>query len=149
MYRNHKKTIQDSLGTCELLGFDPILGELLSTATGLKVSLIYNAELNDALEDFRFEETGSGIGERIYNLARSFNIRGGFNKSNDIVPDRFFEETMNLGPNKNKKIDRDEFQKMLNEYYELSGWTEEGIPSKEKLQSLGLVEAIKDLYQKQ
>ena len=35
---------------------------------------------------------------------------------------------------------------MLDEYYELRGWTKNGIPSKEKLLELGLEGAAKSIY---
>ena len=36
--------------------------------------------------------------------------------------------------------------KLLNDYYRLRGWTDNGIPTKEKLQELCLDIVIKDLY---
>jgi aldehyde:ferredoxin oxidoreductase len=144
-YRMHKKIIQDSLGTCELCGFVPILGDLLKNATGWNVYLSYNSDLN-ALEDFRFQENDRGVGERVYNVARAFNIREGFGKQDDRLPDIFFEDAMTEGMVKGKVINRVEFEKMLHEYYEISGWTEEGIPTKEKLLELGLIDEAKDLY---
>jgi aldehyde:ferredoxin oxidoreductase len=35
-------------------------------------------------------------------------------------------------------IDRDKFEKMLDEYYEHHGWDNNGVPTKETLKSLGL-----------
>lgn len=36
--------------------------------------------------------------------------------------------------------------KLLNDYYRLRGWTDNGIPMKEKLQELGLDFIVEDLY---
>jgi aldehyde:ferredoxin oxidoreductase len=36
------------------------------------------------------------------------------------------------------KLTKEMFNKMLDEYYELRGWSLEGIPSKETLKRLGL-----------
>jgi aldehyde:ferredoxin oxidoreductase len=144
-YRMHKKIIQDSLGTCELLGFDPMLGKLLTDATGWNVYPSYNPIFN-TLEDFRYSEDDCGIGERIYNLARAFNVRNGFGKGDDILPERFFVETMTEGKVKGKLIDRADFEKMLSEYYEISGWTAEGVPTREKLLELNLIDVAKAIY---
>jgi len=42
------------------------------------------------------------------------------------------------GPSKGAFIDRNEFQKMLDEYYELHGWDKDGFPKKETLERLGI-----------
>ncbi|MHC1567652.1 MAG: aldehyde ferredoxin oxidoreductase family protein [Candidatus Syntropharchaeia archaeon] len=69
-------------------------------------------------------------GERIWNLERLFNIREGFGKKDDFLPERFFRE--------GKRIDKREFENTLSEYYRFRGWNEDGIPEKEKLKKLGL-----------
>jgi hypothetical protein len=35
-------------------------------------------------------------------------------------------------------LDRDEYEKMLNQYYSLRGWNSAGLPTAEKLNELGL-----------
>jgi aldehyde:ferredoxin oxidoreductase len=72
-------------------------------------------------------------GERIWNLEKLYNLREGFEKSSDTLPDRFFSEGL-----KGKRIDREEFLKTLEEYYRMRGWDENGIPSKQKLTQLGV-----------
>ncbi|HIE32053.1 MAG TPA: aldehyde ferredoxin oxidoreductase, partial [Methanosarcinales archaeon] len=47
-------------------------------------------------------------GERIWNLERVFNLRAGFTRADDTLPDRFFG---------NGGINRDEFKRALDEYY--------------------------------
>jgi aldehyde:ferredoxin oxidoreductase len=37
-----------------------------------------------------------------------------------------------------KKLDRDKFEKMLNEYDKLHGWDKNGVPTKETLKRLKL-----------
>lgn len=39
-------------------------------------------------------------GERIYNLEKLFNYREGFNRNDDVVPDRFFDEPLTVGEKK-------------------------------------------------
>ncbi|MBD3228352.1 MAG: hypothetical protein GF329_09205 [Candidatus Lokiarchaeota archaeon] len=78
------------------------------------------------------------IGERIHNLAKCFNIREGATRNDDYPPDRVFEEELKNEPNRGAIIDRNGFDKMLDEYYKNRGWTKDGIPSKAKLKELGL-----------
>jgi len=79
-------------------------------------------------------------GERIYTTERMFNLREGFSRKDDALPERYFKEPTPVGLPiaKGKKIDRDKFEKMLSEYYALHGWDENGLPKKETLEKLGL-----------
>ena len=94
-------------------------------------------------------ETYLRAGERIFNLEKCFNYREGFKRTDDSVPDRFFEEPFTYGPEKGAVLDRNEFEKMMDNYYLKRGWDPETTrPSKEKLISLGLEfawEEIKDM----
>jgi len=80
------------------------------------------------------------IGERIYTIERMFNIREGFTRKDDALPERYFKEPTPIGLPivKGKKIDKDKFEKMLDEYYALHGWDENGFPKKETLERLAL-----------
>jgi len=70
-------------------------------------------------------------GERIWNVERLYNVRDGFGKEDDFLPDRFFEEKVN-----GRVIDREEFLKTLDEYYRMRGWDENGVPREGKLERL-------------
>ena len=80
------------------------------------------------------------IGERIYTIERLFNNREGFSRKDDKLPERYFEEPTPIGlPRvKGRTINREKFEKMLDEYYALHGWDENGVPTKETLQKLGI-----------
>ena len=80
------------------------------------------------------------VGERIYTTERMFNLREGFSRKDDTLPERYFKEQTPTGLPiaKGKKIDKDKFEKMLNEYYALHGWNENGLPKRETLEKLGL-----------
>lgn len=106
----------DSLVLCMFSTFAMANGEfaaMLRTATGV----------NYSTEEFM------KCGERIWNLERMFNIRAGFSRNDDTLPERFFES---------EGINREEFEKALDEYYLLRGWDENGVPKQEKLMELGL-----------
>ena len=80
------------------------------------------------------------IGERIYTLERLFNLREGFTRKDDAISERYFKEPTPIGfPNvKGRTIDRNRFEKMLDEYYALHNWDSNGVPTKEALRHLGL-----------
>lgn len=80
------------------------------------------------------------IGERIYTIERMFNNREGFSRKDDTLPERYFEEATPLGLPRVKglKIDREKFEKMLDDYYALHGWDNNGVPTNEILQKLGI-----------
>lgn len=73
-------------------------------------------------------------GERIYNLTRLFNLREGVER--DTLPPRLLTEELPDGPGKGNKVPLAE---MLEEYYLIRGWDENGQPLREKLEQLGLV----------
>ena len=78
------------------------------------------------------------VGERHANMARIFNLREGLTAETDTLPDRFFQP-MEGGPLKGKKIDREQFSKALETYYEMMGWDPEtGVPKRGKLAELDL-----------
>jgi aldehyde:ferredoxin oxidoreductase len=60
-------------------------------------------------------------------------MRAGFNRSHDILPERFYNEPIEDGPAKGQTSRADE---MLNDYYKLRGWDEEGRPGNELSESL-------------
>jgi len=74
-------------------------------------------------------------GERIWNLERLFNLREGFSKADDTLPERLLKEPMPEGPNKGA-VHR--LGELLPEYYEIRGWDEDGVPKEEKKKELGL-----------
>lgn len=88
------------------------------------------------------------LGERIYNLERAFNCREGVTRQDDTLPLRVTQQPIPSGPSQGMYCPPEEFQALLDEYYSLRGWNANGIPTAEKLQDLGLEEALKDLYGK-
>jgi len=79
------------------------------------------------------------VAERAWNLTRLFNVREGFSRMNDTLPERLFTQGSTKGPSKDEVVDRASFEKMLDEYYDLVGWDKiTGIPKEEKLIELGL-----------
>lgn len=86
------------------------------------------------------------VGERINNLARAFNVREGFTRADDTLPDRLMDEPISGGVSKGHSITRDELTQMLDEYYMARGWNvETGAPTPEKLSELGLDYVVEQL----
>ena len=122
--------VSDSLGICRFqsvfssphgLGYHHF-SRLLELATGLH------------LTPTEIRRTG----ERIYTLERLMITGEGISRSEDTLPERYFEEPIPEGPSKGEVVSREEFSRMLDEYYRLHGWDEEGIPSKRTLRRLRL-----------
>lgn len=68
------------------------------------------------------------IGLNIMGTERLVNHRLGVRRTDDTLPDRWFEEPITVGAYKGEKIDRDEFDAMLSRFYEISELTDEGVP---------------------
>lgn len=83
-------------------------------------------------------------GERLYTLARMFNVRRGFDRKDDTLPARFMEEEVKGGNSAGQRITREELDTMLDEYYAVRGWDSRGIPTAETLQKLDLEFAVSD-----
>jgi aldehyde:ferredoxin oxidoreductase len=79
------------------------------------------------------------IGERIYNLERLINVRRGVRRKDEILPPRVVSEPIPDGPVKGRFCLPKDLDAMLDTYYELRGWTPEGIPTEGKLKELGLM----------
>ena len=84
------------------------------------------------------EEELLTVGERIWNLGRIFNVREGFSRKDDIPPPAIFDRPLPEGAAAGKNFTREEYDTALGEYYQLRGWTKDGIPTKKKLAALGL-----------
>lgn len=72
-------------------------------------------------------------GDRIFNMERLFLIRAGFTKEDDTLPYRMLHEPLPDGPGKGHVVELD---LMLPKFYELRGWDQNGIPTKETLNEL-------------
>ncbi len=78
------------------------------------------------------------IGERIYTLERMMLIEDGFSRQDDTLPKRYFNEPISEGPAQGNVILRKEFSEILDEYYRLHGWDENGVPKRNTLKRLGI-----------
>ena len=77
------------------------------------------------------------LGERIWNLEKLFNLKAGLTRADDALPEKCL--TPILGPtSQSATIEPEKFDAMLDEYYSLRGWDQEGVPTPQKLDELGI-----------
>jgi aldehyde:ferredoxin oxidoreductase len=67
-------------------------------------------------------------GERRNHLMRVYNLREGLTAADDTLPDRFFDEPVPSGPQAGRRLDREKFQEVIQLYYQMMGWDEQGCP---------------------
>ena len=84
------------------------------------------------------------VGERRLNMMRVFNAREGLDRKADRLPKKFFKALQGTGPTGGTAIDPEKFEEALDLYYQLMGWTPDGIPTRAKMVDLG-VEWVADL----
>ena len=85
------------------------------------------------------------VGERLTNVARVWNLRAGFTRADDTLPDRLLMEPLQTGASKGHRISPEDRDFMLDEYYHLHGWDARGVPTPERLKALGLESLAADL----
>jgi len=139
IYFERLNAVVDSLGIClfaenwkgpDLLGPD-IYARIVSAATG-------------------WEMSGKDLmltGERIHNVGKAFNtLHAGFDRTHDYPPKRLMKDPIKSGPRKGERLEKIEWDKMLDRYYQLHGWDKRtGRQSKSSLQNLQLEDMVDDL----
>ena len=78
------------------------------------------------------------IGERRLHLMRMYNYREGLTAADDVLPERFYSESISDGPRKGDMIDKESFDQSIGTFYEMMGWDVNGIPLKATLFDHGL-----------
>ncbi|MCB1879336.1 MAG: aldehyde ferredoxin oxidoreductase, partial [Gammaproteobacteria bacterium] len=66
---------------------------------------------------------------------RQFNLAAGFTGKDDTLPKRLLKDAAKTGPAQGRVNGLDQ---MLPEYYQLRGWDNAGVPTRETLSKLGL-----------
>jgi aldehyde:ferredoxin oxidoreductase len=101
------------------------------------------AELISCVTGMDIDEGGlTQIARRVVNLVRACNIRFGMTRKDDSIPKLFFERTPDPPL---QKLDPDTLSKHIDRFYEIKGWTPEGVPTRETLENLNLNDVLEDL----
>ena len=108
--------VVDSMVLCRFLCL-PTIGPVLWE----ELSAIYSATTGLEKRPEELRRTGALIND----VVRAFNVREGVRREDDTLPRRFFEH-----PIAGEVIDREGFERMLDEYYALRGWDSEGKPKR-------------------
>jgi aldehyde:ferredoxin oxidoreductase len=72
-------------------------------------------------------------GERINNLCRWFNVREGITRKDDYLPNRFSVEPLKKGQYDGAVLNKETFDTMLDNYYKVRKWDNNGIPAKDNM----------------
>ncbi|MCS7040793.1 MAG: aldehyde ferredoxin oxidoreductase C-terminal domain-containing protein, partial [Caldilineales bacterium] len=81
------------------------------------------------------------VGERAQTLSRLFNLREGFTATDDRLPRRVME-AFTEGPLAGVAIDEAAFHAARQYWYGLMGWTADGVPTRARLEALGLTDLL-------
>ncbi len=76
--------------------------------------------------------------ERVINLERLFNVREGVSRKDDVLPWRVMHEPIPDRPSAGMHCAPDDLSTMLDRCYALRGWDTDGVPTRERLNALGL-----------
>jgi aldehyde:ferredoxin oxidoreductase len=131
--------INNSMGICHFTtaavgpqnpGF-PEIAEMYSAATG-------------------WETTGDDLrraGKRMLNVEKAFNLLNtNLDRKDDYPPPRCLEEPIPTGPMKGWKLEKKDWDKLLDEYYEVNNWDKKtSFPTRRCLEGLELKQIVDDL----
>ena len=126
------KEIQDTRGYVDSLGLCTVVRGSLGFSANPQGDVL------EAVTGFDFTPELMEIGSRIYTLERMILVREGIRREDDMLPPRTMTEKVPDGPAKGRILTREMYEIMLNEYYAVRGWDDDGVPTQETLCQLGL-----------
>lgn len=138
-WQSMTKEMEDMLGICVYVG-------TWSGAYALEPS-DYVALLNSALGMDLSEKGLFLLAQRGYNLEKAFNtLHTDLGRKDDYPPKRFMDEAVKRGPYQGYRCERENWDRMLDQFYHLHGWDREtGLQTRETLRGLGLEEVAERL----
>jgi len=118
IYHQTLRPLFDMLGVCRLPWIELGLNEqhyerFYSSVTGEP------ATLPELLEK----------SNRIYDLTRLINTRLGMSRADDTMPHKVHSAPVQTGPTAGQVIDKKDFERLLDLYYQKRGWDSNGIPA--------------------
>jgi aldehyde:ferredoxin oxidoreductase len=120
IYHQTLRPLFDMLGVCRLpwieLGVnEEHYSEFYTHVTGHQATLAELLEKSNA----------------IYDLTRLINTKLGMDRKDDTVPYKVSDCPIHSGPTAGKVVEREDFRRLLDLYYQKRGWDENGVPSAE------------------
>lgn len=116
-------SVFNPLGMCKFLFIGRVGPRKI--ARWLELVCGWNADMDEVIT----------TGERLFNLKRQYNVKLGISRKDDVLPPRLYAEAKPDGAAKGVLPD---LGNMLYAYYQLRGWSVDGIPEDETLTRLGL-----------
>ena len=129
-YEGKAKLVRDMQDSTVII--DSIIMCMFTVDLGISVDL-YAKAINLATGMNVTGDQVYEIGARVNTMERLFNLREGIDSSQDILPRRFLEEGASDPEGHTVDVSR-----MMKEYYELRGWSEDGVPKPETLKKLAI-----------
>ena len=83
-------------------------------------------------------------GARVFENVLKYNVRSGAGRKTDVLPERFAEPHKSGGA-EGQALTKADLDVMLDEYYPLRGWDENGIPTRQTLERLNLSDIASQL----
>jgi aldehyde:ferredoxin oxidoreductase len=78
------------------------------------------------------------VARRIVAAKKLFNVREGWSRAEDTLPERFLSEGLPSGVSAGAVLPRQRLEQMIQKYYELRGWTDEGLVPPGQMRALKL-----------
>jgi len=76
-------------------------------------------------------------------------LREGFTRDDDTLPWKIMNQPLQGDVVDGAVVSQEELDLLLDDYYQARGWTNKGIPTKDKLKELGLEEYSKIIQSKE
>lgn len=86
-------------------------------------------------------------GERINNSKKLFNIREGWERSDDKLPRRIFQDKLHTDSNENLSLSEQDLNKMIESYYNARDWNQDGTIPDSKIIELDLAQVFNSAHQ--
>ena len=105
------------------------LCELYSHATGIQIDVHHMLT----------------VAERVLNVERAYLCREGVSREDDHLIGKWATESVPNGPCKGEVLDPEKWEGMLDDYYRLRGWNTNGVPTRDKLNDMGISDVADSL----
>ncbi|MFX0198293.1 MAG: aldehyde ferredoxin oxidoreductase family protein [Candidatus Hodarchaeota archaeon] len=139
IYFERHQEIVNSLGICMFVTCwqDPTQLTLRETAELYSAATGWETTVDELVR----------IADRILNLEKAFNVlHANLGRKDDYPPERCLKEPVKSGRYKGFVLSRQEYDKMLDEYYQLHGWdSDSGLQTRKCLENLDLANVADDL----